>query len=162
MSVEAGADGGAAEGDFVKIRQGHLDAFDVLADLVRVRRELLAEGQRHCIHQMGAADLDDVRKLVGLGSQNVPKVAHRRQELVDDAFDGRNMHRGWERVVGGLPPVDVVVWVDGVFGADLAARELYGAVRDHLVGVHVGLGAAPSLPHDEREVLVEAPVDDLL
>jgi len=48
------------------------------------------------------------------------------------------------------------------FGWTGSLEPISGAVRDHLVGVHVGLGAAPSLPHDEREVLVEAPVDDLL
>jgi hypothetical protein len=39
--------------------------------------------------------------------------------------------------------------------AALAAEQLGGAVGDHLVGVHVGLGAGAGLPDDEREVVVE-------
>jgi hypothetical protein len=42
------------------------------------------------------------------------------------------------------------------------ARELDRAVRDHLVGVHVGLRAGSGLEHDQRELGDELPVDDLL
>jgi hypothetical protein len=56
----------------------------------------------------------------------------------------------------------VVVGVDRLLGAHLAAEHLDGAVGDHLVGVHVGLGAGAGLPDDEREVIVELAVDDFL
>ena len=45
-------------------------------------------------------------------------------------------------------------WI-GVLRAELAAEQLDGAVADHLVDVHVGLGAGAGLPDVEREMLVE-------
>jgi len=47
-------------------------------------------------------------------------------------------------------------------GAAFAAEKLVGAVGDHLVDVHVGLGAGTGLPHDQGEVLVEPAVDHFL
>ena len=48
------------------------------------------------------------------------------------------------------------------FGAALAAQNFDRAVGDHLVGVHVGLGAGAGLPDDQREVIVQLAVDHLL
>ncbi len=36
------------------------------------------------------------------------------------------------------------------------------AVRDHLVGVHVGLGSRAGLEHDERELVVELSIHNVL
>ena len=47
-------------------------------------------------------------------------------------------------------------------GAELAAEHLVGAVGDHLVDVHVGLGAGAGLPDHQREMIVELAVDHLL
>src|SRR5450432_3021451 len=47
-------------------------------------------------------------------------------------------------------------------GAEFAAEQFVGAIGDHLVDVHVGLGAGAGLPDHEREVIVELAVDDLL
>jgi hypothetical protein len=82
--------------------------------------------------------------------------------MVNDAFGSRDVHRGREGIVRRLTPVHVIVGMDGVLGADLATGELDRAIRDDLVGVHVGLGAAAGLPDDERKVVVEPTIDDLL
>jgi hypothetical protein len=71
--------------------------------------------------------------------------------------DGRR-----DDVVGGLAHVDVVVRVDGALGAELAAEHLDRAVRDDLVGVHVGGGTRPRLEHVEDEGIVQPPIYDLL
>ena len=52
--------------------------------------------------------------------------------------------------------------MDRVLGAHLAAIELDGAIGDDLVDVHVGLSSASGLPDDERKVVVELTVNDLL
>jgi hypothetical protein len=52
--------------------------------------------------------------------------------------------------------------VDRLFRAHLAARDLDRPVRDHLVGVHVGLRARTGLPHAERKMLVQLPFDHLV
>ena len=56
----------------------------------------------------------------------------------------------------------MVIGVDGLLGAHLTAKHLNSAVRDHFVGVHVGLGARPGLPDHQREMVVQLAVDDLL
>ena len=53
---------------------------------------------------------------------------------------------GW---IGSLEPID-------------PAGQLDGPVGDHLVGVHVGLGAAPGLPDPQRELGVERALGDLV
>ena len=46
-------------------------------------------------------------------------------------------------------------------GAEFAAQQHVGAVGDHLVEVHVGLGAGTGLPDHQREVIVELAFDHL-
>src|SRR5690349_2391091 len=49
----------------------------------------------------------------------------------------------------------MIVGMNRLLRADLAAQHLDGAVRDHFVRVHVGLRAGTGLPHDERKMFVE-------
>ena len=70
--------------------------------------------------------------------------------------------RGNARVVAALAHVDMVVRVNGLFGAKLAAEDLDGSVRDDLVRVHVGLGTGAGLPDDQGEVVDELKVSHLL
>jgi len=65
------------------------------------------------------------------------------------------VHDGGEGIVGGGASIDVVVGVDGLLAAHLAAEDLNGTVGNDLVGVHVGLGTRTSLPDDKGEVVVE-------
>ena len=71
------------------------------------------------------------------------------------------MHRGRESVVRGLAHVDMIVGVDRLLRTHLAAHDLDGAVRDHLVRVHVRLGAGTSLPDHQREMIVQLARDHL-
>src|SRR3546814_6841174 len=66
-----------------------------------------------------------------------------------------DVQRGRKAVVRRLAAIDVVVRVDRRLAAARAGENLVGAARDHLVGVHVALGAAAGLPDDERELAVE-------
>src|ERR1041385_692300 len=52
--------------------------------------------------------------------------------------------------------------MDRLLASHNATRELNRAVRDHLVGVHVGLGSPAGLPHAQRKVLVEFSFNDLI
>ena len=49
-----------------------------------------------------------------------------------------------------------------LLGAEFAAERDIGGVGDHLVDVHVGLGAGAGLPDQQREMLVELAVGDVL
>src|SRR5204862_262229 len=46
--------------------------------------------------------------------------------------------------------------------ATFPAEQFVGAVRDHLVQVHVGLGAGAGLPDNQRKLSVELAVDHVL
>ena len=48
-----------------------------------------------------------------------------------------------------------------LLGAELAAQHFVGPIGDHLVEVHVGLGAGPGLPDHQRKMPVELAVDHL-
>ncbi len=93
---------------------------------------------------MGAAGLDDVGELGRLRLERRLQGAHRRQQVVGDLVQRRQVDGGGEDVVGGLTHVDVVVGV----GA------LAGEVGDHLVGVHVRGGAGAGLEDVDRELVV--------
>ena len=94
--------------------------------------------------------------------EGVAQGRHPRQQVVLDLLGGGDVHGRGEGVVGGLPAVDVIVGMDRALRAELAAIELDGAVGDHLVGVHIRLGAAAGLPDVEREVVVELARDHFL
>ena len=61
------------------------------------------------------------------------------------------------RIVATLASVDMVIGVHRLLRSELSSKDLNGSVRDNLVRVHVGLGTAPSLENDEREVVKELP-----
>ena len=150
VGVEAGAGGGAAERDLADPAQRRLDPLDAEPDLGGVAAELLAEGDRHRVHQVGAAGLDDVGELLRLRLQRRLERAHRRQQVVGDLAERRQVDGGGEDVVGGLAHVDVVVGVGAVAGE----------VGDHLVGVHVRGGAGAGLEDVDRELVVVLAVGD--
>ena len=89
------------------------------------------------------------------------QLAERRNEVGGDALGRGDMHRGRERVVRRLAHIDVIVGMNRLFGAELAAEQFVGAVGDHLVEVHVGLGAGAGLPDHQRKMIVELAFDDL-
>ena len=62
-----------------------------------------------------------------------------------------DVHGGGIGVVGALRLVDVVVWMHRCLGSQFAAQDLNGAVGDHLVGVHVALGAGAGLPDHYKD-----------
>ena len=73
-----------------------------------------------------------------------------------------DVHSSRKGVVGRLRHVDVVVWMDRLLAAQHAAGKFDRAIRDHFVGVHVGLSAAPGLPNAQREVFVKFARDNFI
>ena len=82
--------------------------------------------------------------------------------MIDDRRHCRDVHRGRVHVVRRLALVDVVVGMDEPFLPALAAEELAGPIRQHLVHVHVGLRAAARLPHRERKLAIVLARDHLV
>ena len=150
MRVQPGADRRPAERDLAEPRERRLDPRPALTHLSGVAAELLAERDGHRIHPVRAAGLDDVGELGRLRLQGGFEPLERRQQVVDDLVEGRQVDRGREDVVRALAHVDVVVRVH------VLARE----GGDHLVRVHVRRGARAGLEDVDRELIVELAVRD--
>ena len=116
-------------------------------ELRDITPKLLPERERRRVLRVRPADLDDVVKLLGLGVDGVVELLQPGQQDLVDVDGHRDVHGRGVGVVGALALVDVVVGVDGRLGAQLAAHQLDGAVGDHLVRVHVALGAGARLPN---------------
>ena len=110
---------------------------------------------------MGPADLDDVLEGIRLVVECIVQLLQRRNEGVADLLGGGNMHRGREGVVRGLRPVHMVIRMDRILRADHAAEHLDGAVGDHFIGVHIGLGARAGLPDRQGEMVIPLALGDL-
>ena len=52
--------------------------------------------------------------------------------------------------------------MDRLFAAHNAAGNFDRPIRDHFIGVHIGLGAAAGLPHAQRKMLVQPAFDHLI
>ena len=135
--VEAGADGGPPGRQFEQTRLGGADAPQRVADLLRPSRPLLPDGQRHGVLQMRPPDLDDIAPFIRLRFDRAASASALRQQMLLDFQHGGDVHRGREGIVRRLAHVDVIVRMHRRFAADLAAEQLDGAVRQHLVDVHV-------------------------
>ena len=112
VGVQAGAGGGAAERDLADPPQRRLDPLDAEPHLRRVAAELLAEGHRDRVHQVGAARLDDVGEAPSPSPQarpRAPPIAGSRSWVTSSSAARWTALR--EDVVGRLAHVDVVVRV---------------------------------------------------
>ncbi len=103
---------------------------------------------------MGAADLDDGGERFGFFVERGAQMLQRRNQAPIQFGHRRDMHRRREAIVRGLAEIDMVVGVDRAARAQRLAEHLVGAIRQHLVHVHVGLGAGAGLPHDQRELAI--------
>ena len=155
MAVKPGADGSAAQRQFVQAFERVLQAGEAVVELRDVAGKFLTERQRGRVLQVGAADFDDGLKGFGFGGEGIAQFLHCRDEQVVDFLRGGDVNRGREAIVGGLGVIDMVVRMHRFVGGKAGAGEFVGAVRQHFVHVHVGLRAGTGLPNDERELAIE-------
>ena len=122
-------------------------------DLRGIAGKFLAERERRRILGMGAADLDDAMRTALVLASSAPCrcVSAGRSRCAISCAAAICMAVG-KAVVRRLAHIDVIVGMDRRLGAELAAELFVGAVGDHLVDVHVGLGAGAGLPDHQREM----------
>ena len=162
LGIQAGADRGAALGDGIKFTLRHGKAHGGGLHLSGIAGKFLAQGERRGIHGVGAADFDDLGEFFRLLGERGVQPHERRQQMAVD-FDCRgDMHGARDRVVGRLAHIDVIVGMHQLFRAEFAAERQIGGVRDHLVDVHIALGAGAGLPHQQRKMLIQLAVGDVL
>ena len=135
---------------------------DVAFEQAGPASEFLADCEGHCVLQVGAADLDDAVELLRFGCDGMVHGLDRGDERILHAIGRCDVHGRGERVVGRLRHVDVIIWMNWFLGPHFAAGDFDGAVGDHFVHVHVGLGAAAGLPDAQGELVVEFAGDDFV
>ena len=157
--VEAGADR----------RRPHVDDIQVLFRLTQVgdlglqrRREgveLLADGHRHRVLELGAPHLHDVDEGFALPAERLGQVVQLRGQPVVAQQQG-HLDRRRVGVVGRLRHVEVIVRLDDLVVALLVPGQLERDVGHHLVGVHVGRGAGAALVPVDLELVVILPLHE--
>ncbi len=75
-------------------------------------------------------------------------------------LDRRNMHGRRKSIIRRLAAIAMIVRMHRRFSSHSTAETLDSQIGNHLVGVHVGLGAGTGLPDDQRKVVVQIAVDN--
>lgn len=136
------------------MRQGGADSALGVIELGDESRHFLAEGNRRGVHHVRAAGFYQLVVAHRQLGQPRRQFSDGRQQLFMHRLGCGNVHGGGEAVVGALRAVDVVIGVYWRLAATAFAGQFVGASGDHLVDVHVALGATARLPDDERELIV--------
>ena len=82
MGVEAGADGGAADGEIVEAVESHGDAAAIAVEQIDLAGKFLADGERRGVLQMGAADFYDVGEFFRFGVEGVAQLFDGGEKLL--------------------------------------------------------------------------------
>jgi hypothetical protein len=155
IGVDAGSDRGAAERQALQALERVEQPLLRRLQLRRPGAHLLRHGQRHCIHQVGAAGLDDIAQLRGAPVDGLAQVSQRRQQALARRQGRGHLDRAGNHVVGTLPEVDVVIRMYALAAG--AGRER----GDHLVRIHVRGRAGPGLEHIHRKMCVMGTAGDI-
>ena len=156
-SVQAGADGGGSEVDLQEQLGGPAELADLFAHEDAVDHELLPQGHRDGVLELGASHLQDVLELLGLGVEGDGEVLDLCLQRLHDGVQG-DPESARVRVVGRLALVHVIVGVDHVIPALGQPQMLQGEVRNDLVGVHVDRGPGAALEDVNRELVHAAAI----
>ena len=148
------AHGGSPEGEGREEGERRLDHPRVALQESGPAAHLLPQGERGGVLQVRTPRLDQEHEGVRPLGEGRAKLLQNGEQVPNRARR-RDVHGGWKDVVGALGTVDVVV---GVYrsGGPGCPQELRGAVGQHLVDVHVGLGAAAGLSDGQYELGVES------
>src|ERR1700736_4909571 len=142
MRIQSRAHRSSADGEVVQSLQNLLQTLDIALEQTGPAAEFLSKGQGYGILHAGAPDLDHIAEFLCLGRDRVMNGLDSWNRRALHSVRSRDVHRRWERVVRRLRHVYVVIGMKRPLRAQLAARDLDGAVGDDLVHVHVSLRAA--------------------
>ena len=154
MGVQAGAHCRAANGQLAQMRQRRNNMGLAVAQLGRPARNLLPQRQRRGVLQVRAADLDNVGEQRCLVLQRCRQAAQGGQQVAAQRQHSGHVERGWHHIVARLAEVDVVIRMHQPVLALRPAQAHRCQVGQHLVHVHVALGARAGLPNRQRKLAV--------
>src|SRR5262249_1833643 len=161
MSIDTSADSGAAESQFMQILGVGADVVCSLPNRQPVSGKFLPEPNWHSVLHVRSARLHYFPELLALLFKARGDRIEYGIELLQ--FDERcQTHRRWEDVVRRLSIVDVIVWMNPLVLAKLAAKNLLRTVGDDFVRVHVKADTGSCLKDIHDELAIPFAVDDLL
>src|SRR5260221_4633470 len=105
--VDTSSDRGSSYGEAIQSSQRMLYQVECVFQLSSIARPLLPYGERSCILQMRAPDLDDVHPLMRLGRDCILERGNGGKETIVEFECGRYMHRRRKRVVRRLRHIHV-------------------------------------------------------
>ena len=145
VGVQASAGGRTANAKATQALGGSLNAFLVVSHRQSVSPKLLAKPHGYGILKVRAARLNHIIKLARFGLQGIGEIVNSGEQIRQPP-ETAEADGGGNGVVGGLGHVDVVVGVDRLFGiVEGKAKDLIGAVGDHLVQIHIVRRTRPGL-----------------
>ncbi len=100
--VEARTHSGTAQRQLRQVGQRVFDCPDAERQLRGIAAELLSEGERCGVHQVGAPNLDHTGHLFRSGGQRLLQQPQPRDGHLYDLLVAGDMHRGGKGIVGGL------------------------------------------------------------
>ena len=112
--------------------------------------DLLGEPDRGCVLQVGPSAFQDISIFRFQPAQCFRQFLQCGKHPFLDGHGRGNMQCRGKRVVGGLAHIYVIVGVE-----QLLPRDLIAPVCEHLVHIHVALGAASGLPYHQGKVLLQ-------
>ena len=123
VAIQARADGRAADRQFFDRRDRVSRPEPRVFDLLRIAAKLLPEPHGRGVHEMGAADFDDVPKLQGLLLKGASaSCSSAGMQILADAFADGHVDRGGDDVIGRLSHVDVIVRMHGILASRSAGQ----------------------------------------
>ena len=157
--VQTGPHRGPTQRQAVDTGQHRLDALHGVLHLLHVAGKFLSHGQGRGILTVRATDFDDSVKLVAFLLQRLLEFGQSGDGGHRQALRHGNVHGRGKGVVAGLSHIDVIVGMDGLFGADggVSLHDLTGAIRQHFVDIHIGLRARAGLKDHEGKVPIQSP-----
>ena len=161
MCVDSSAHSRAAKPEFMQVFGIRTDIGCGFPNRKPIGSEFLAEPNWHRVLHVGAAGLHHFPEFFALLVEAPSdRVEHWIEFLQFDECG--QAHRGREDVVRRLPIVDVVVGMNSFVLAQPAAEDLFGAIGDYLVRIHVEADAGARLKDINHKLAVPFAVDHLL
>ena len=156
MGIDPRPDRRPAEWHRQQLRLGGPRPSERLLDLAGVAPELLAKADRGRVLEVRPAGLHHRPELALLGDEGCMQMLQGRDQGLLDRHRRRELQGRWDRVIGALAAIDVVVRMDRP-----SAQACAGEVGDHLVHVRVGRRTGPGLVDVDRELVVVLAGSDL-
>ena len=154
MRVQAGAGRRAANAQPPQPLRREARLLAPALDRRRPGAHFLPQPNRHRVLQVRPTGLHHIVPFGRLASGHLDEARKRRQQLIQPPQDAQP-NRGGDCVIGRLRHIDVIIGMDGLFaGFNVIAEDLIGAIRHHLVGVHVMAGARARLKGIDHKMLM--------